>query len=117
MTLRVTPVYANDVEVSTARLEASDEGYRMVAAFSFELSKGLEEAITRGIPMHFTTEVELTRPRLYWFDEKPYARLRPSKLPTISGPANIPLPSMAAYNKIFLRWKKHWHWYFGHAAG
>lgn len=61
---------ATEVDVTTARLESSEEGYRMVAAFSFELSHGLEDAITRGIPMYFTTEVELTRPRWYWFDEK-----------------------------------------------
>jgi hypothetical protein len=30
----------------------------------------LEDAITHGIPLYFTTEVELTRPRWYWFDEK-----------------------------------------------
>lgn len=63
-------VRATEVEVSTARLEASEEGYRMLTAFSFELSRGLEEAITKGIPMYFTIEVELTRPRWYWFDEK-----------------------------------------------
>ncbi|CAN5868378.1 DUF4390 domain-containing protein [soil metagenome] len=61
---------ATEVDVTSARLESSEEGYRMVAAFSFELSHGLEDAITRGIPMYFTTEVELTRPRWYWFDEK-----------------------------------------------
>ena len=61
---------ATDVDVTTAKLESNEEGYRMVAAFSFELSHGLEDAITRGIPMYFTTEVELTRPRWYWFDEK-----------------------------------------------
>jgi hypothetical protein len=63
-------VHAADVEVTTARLESSDEGYRMVVAFSFELSRGLEDAISKGIPMYFTSEVELTRPRWYWFDEK-----------------------------------------------
>ncbi|MFZ6645750.1 DUF4390 domain-containing protein [Undibacterium sp. TJN25] len=64
------PAHAANAEVTTARIESSEEGYRMVAAFSFELSHALEEAITRGIPMYFTTEVEVTRPRWYWFDEK-----------------------------------------------
>ncbi len=61
---------ATDVEVLTAKLESSEEGYRIVAAFSFELGHELEDAITRGIPMYFTTDVELSRPRWYWFDEK-----------------------------------------------
>jgi hypothetical protein len=61
---------ANEVEVTTAKIESSEEAYRIVAAFSFELSHGLEDAITRGVPMYFTTEVEMTRPRWYWLDEK-----------------------------------------------
>jgi hypothetical protein len=58
------------VEITQAHLEYSDEGYKLSASYAFELNRGLEEAITRGIPLHFTTEVELTRPRWYWFDEK-----------------------------------------------
>lgn len=61
---------AAEAEVTTAHIEASEDGYRLTTAFSFELSHGLEEAINKGIPMLFTTEVELNRPRWYWFDEK-----------------------------------------------
>ncbi|MDE2428681.1 MAG: DUF4390 domain-containing protein [Burkholderiales bacterium] len=62
---------AADAEVVSAKLESSDEGYRIAASFSFELSHALVEAISqRDIPVSFTTEVELTRPRWYWFDEK-----------------------------------------------
>ncbi|MFZ6748769.1 DUF4390 domain-containing protein [Undibacterium sp. Ren11W] len=71
LTLLLMPhAQANEVDVTTAKIESSEEGYRIVAAFSFELSHGLEDAITRGVPMYFTTEVELTRPRWYWLDEK-----------------------------------------------
>jgi hypothetical protein len=49
---------------------ATEEGYRLAASFSFELNPGLQDAIARGIPLYFTTEVEFTRPRWYWFDEK-----------------------------------------------
>ncbi|MFZ6746417.1 DUF4390 domain-containing protein [Undibacterium sp. JH2W] len=61
---------AADVEVKTARIEASDEGYRLAATFSLELSDSLRKAIRDGIPVSFTTEVELTRSRWYWVDEK-----------------------------------------------
>ena len=63
-------VYAADVEVTTAKLESTEEGYRVVAAFNFELGHDLKEAINKGVPISFTTEVEMTRPRWYWFDEK-----------------------------------------------
>jgi hypothetical protein len=61
---------AEGVDITRASLENSDEGYKLVISFAFELNRGLEDAIMRGIPLYFTTEVELSRPRWYWFDEK-----------------------------------------------
>jgi hypothetical protein len=58
------------VEITRVNLENTDDGYKLSANFSVELTRGLEDAITRGIPLYFTTEVEFTRPRWYWFDEK-----------------------------------------------
>lgn len=61
---------AEGVDITRAELESTDEGYKLALAFSFELTRGLEDAVTRGIPLYFTTEVQITRPRWYWFDEK-----------------------------------------------
>lgn len=61
---------AEGVDITRANLESSDEGYKLSLAFSFELTRSLEDAVTRGIPLYFTTEVQLSRPRWYWFDEK-----------------------------------------------
>ncbi len=61
---------AEGVEITGASIESTDEGYRLSLAFSFELTRALEDAVTRGIPLYFTTDVQLTRPRWYWFDEK-----------------------------------------------
>lgn len=60
---------ADGIEIVQAHLEDSDEGYRLSSTFSFDLNHNLEEALMRGIPLHFTTDVELSRPRWYWFDE------------------------------------------------
>ncbi len=62
--------HAEGVEITSASVESSDEGYRLAVSFAFDLTRGLEDAVTRGIPLYFTTEVQLTRPRWYWFDEK-----------------------------------------------
>ena len=71
VSLGTVAAYAADgADMTKARIETSDEGYRLSAAFSFDLNRGLEDAINRGVPLYFTTEVELTRPRWYWFDEK-----------------------------------------------
>lgn len=61
---------AEGVDIERARLESTDEGYKLALAFSFSLTRGLEDAVMRGIPLYFTTEVQLSRPRWYWFDEK-----------------------------------------------
>jgi hypothetical protein len=61
---------AEGVDITQARIEHSDEGYRLSASFSFDLTHGLEDAVTHGVPLYFTTDVEITRPRWYWFDER-----------------------------------------------
>jgi hypothetical protein len=61
---------AAEVEIAEARLEYTDEGYRLAAVFNFELNRSLEGAIARGIPLYFTTEVAIRRPRWYWLDER-----------------------------------------------
>lgn len=62
--------HALGVEVSQARIETSEEGYLLAVSYNFELSDEIREAITNGIPMYFINEVEMVRPRWYWFGEK-----------------------------------------------
>ena len=62
--------HAADVEITEAHLEYTDEGYKLAAAFNYQLNSSLESAITRGIPLYFTTEVAIRRPRWYWLDER-----------------------------------------------
>ena len=61
---------AEELEIVQAHLESAEEGYKLSATFSFDLPHSLEEALNRTIPLYFTIDVELTRPRWYWFDEK-----------------------------------------------
>lgn len=58
------------IEIKEARIEASEDGFRLASIFDLDLNHGLEDAVTKGIPLYFTTEIELTRPRWYWLDEK-----------------------------------------------
>ena len=68
------------VEITRAYIEAAEEGYRLSSAYSFELSHGLEDAVQSGVSLHFTTEISFTRPRWYWFDEKPVNTSRTIRL-------------------------------------
>jgi len=62
-------LHAAEIDITQASLEAIDEGYRLSVSYSFELNRSLEDALVRGVPLYFTTDVQLTRRRWYWFDE------------------------------------------------
>jgi hypothetical protein len=67
---------ADGIEITRASIEASEDGYRLAANYDFELSRGLEDALQHGVPVAFTTEIELTRPRWWWTDDKAVASRR-----------------------------------------
>ncbi|MDR9837669.1 DUF4390 domain-containing protein [Herbaspirillum huttiense] len=73
-------VQAAEITVNQAAIEASDEGYRLSVSYDFELNRGLEDALSRGVPLYFTTEVQLTRRRWYWFDETSVSATRTLRL-------------------------------------
>lgn len=62
---------ADTVDVVHAHIESSEDGYKLAASFAFDLNHDLEDALQHGVKLHFTTEIELTRPRWWWvYDEK-----------------------------------------------
>jgi hypothetical protein len=64
---------ADGIEITRAAIEANEDGYRLAANYSFDLNHGLEDAIQHGVQLYFTTEIELTRPRWWWTDDKAVA--------------------------------------------
>lgn len=62
--------WAAEIEVVNPQITANDDGYVLSADFNFELSQRLEEAVTKGVVLHFVVDFELSRPRWYWLDEK-----------------------------------------------
>ena len=62
--------WAAEIEVNNPQVLASDDGYVLNADFAFDLNARLEEAVTKGVALHFVAEFELGRPRWYWFDDK-----------------------------------------------
>jgi hypothetical protein len=69
--LMVPFAYADGIEVKSASLAQDDDGWHVDAQFDLQLSPRLEEAVNRGVPLYFVLDFELSRPRWYWFDEKP----------------------------------------------
>ena len=71
---------AEGVDITQAHLENTDDGIKLSASFAFELNHGLEDAINHGLPLYFTTEVAIRRPRWYWFDERAIAASETTRL-------------------------------------
>jgi hypothetical protein len=69
--LAVSAAFAGDIGMREIRLAPADDGgFALAADFDLEFSQRLEEAVGKGLALHFVVEFELTRPRWYWFDEK-----------------------------------------------
>ncbi|PQV44527.1 DUF4390 domain-containing protein [Paraburkholderia sp. BL21I4N1] len=64
-------VHADPIAVQRASLQSDNTGWNLDARFDFDLNSNLEDAVNKGIPLYFTTDFELSRPRWYWFDEQP----------------------------------------------
>lgn len=71
LALQAALVSAAEIDVRNIQLLANEEGsYALSADFSVDFNPRLEEAVSKGLALHFLAEFELTRPRWYWFDEK-----------------------------------------------
>ncbi|QYY31580.1 DUF4390 domain-containing protein [Cupriavidus pinatubonensis] len=73
-------VGAQVIEATEARIEYQDNGFELTASFDFDLPPPLEDALNKGISLYFTVEFQLSRPRWYWFDEKPVNTSRTIRL-------------------------------------
>lgn len=57
-------------EVIELKLERADGALVLQSSIRLELATALEDALQKGMPIYFVTEVELTRDRWYWYDKK-----------------------------------------------
>lgn len=56
--------------LTNAEVRVEEDLVLLNAEFELSLNATLEEALQRGIPLYFLLEVDIVRPRWYWFDEK-----------------------------------------------
>lgn len=61
---------AETIIVRETKFETAENSIQLNARFDFDLPGAVEDAVNKGIPLYFVTELELSRPRWYWFDEK-----------------------------------------------
>ncbi|QWD90765.1 DUF4390 domain-containing protein [Polynucleobacter sp. MWH-Braz-FAM2G] len=73
-------VSAEGIKIKSFELEKVDNDWLLNATFQIELSPGLEDAVQKGVVLHFQTDFDLTRSRWYWFDEKSALAQRQTRL-------------------------------------
>jgi hypothetical protein len=61
---------AQSVELSTFEVVRNDEGVLLSFSANFELSRGVEDALIRGVPLYFEAEAILLQSRWYWRDRR-----------------------------------------------
>ena len=71
---------ADDIQINTAKIEYSDDTYKLLTSFSLDFNHSLEETLSHGIPLYFKTEIEINRPRTFWFDEVPVSKSRTTRI-------------------------------------
>lgn len=60
----------NTTDVSQFQVERIDDEIVLSAQLDFELPAAVEDALLKGIPLFFVTELDLLRERWYWYDKK-----------------------------------------------
>lgn len=61
---------AGSIEPVEAVLSTAEDGSTLLnARFDIDLGPRLEDAVSRGVPLYFSFEFELTRPRWWWSNE------------------------------------------------
>ncbi len=61
---------ADAIPVESAEVRIEDGEVVLTALFALSVNATLEEALQRGVPLYFVLEVDIVRPRWWWFDEK-----------------------------------------------
>lgn len=60
---------AQPAELSSFEL-GRDDGLQLSFAVQFELPRGVEEALQKGVPLYFVAQAEVFRSRWYWRDKR-----------------------------------------------
>ena len=66
----VQPAHAQGVELATLQASKSDGALNLDFVARVTLTKAVEDALLRGVPIYFVAEAQLYRNRWYWRDER-----------------------------------------------
>ena len=67
---------AADAELSQFEVQRNDEGVLLSYAVDFELSRAVEDALSKAVPLYFVAEAQVFRDRWYWRDRRVASTVR-----------------------------------------
>jgi len=70
LTCLAATAFASAVDLTEMRTERSDGALVLHTTLKLELGPVVEEALIKGVPVHFVAEAEVLRDRWYWYDRK-----------------------------------------------
>ena len=63
-------LHAQNADLESLRVERSEEGLLLSAKVNIRLPNAVEEALDKGIPVHFVADATVLRERWYWTDQR-----------------------------------------------
>lgn len=60
----------NTAEISRLQVDRADDEILVSAQVQFDLPSTVEDALQKGVPLYFVSEVEILRERWYWYDKR-----------------------------------------------
>jgi hypothetical protein len=70
MLLVSVPARAQSVELASFVVTRGEDGVLLNFATQFDLPRVVEDALQKGVPLHFVAEAEVYRERWYWKDKR-----------------------------------------------
>src|SRR5258705_8573775 len=64
------PGRADQIEINEFEVVHNEEGVSLNFALRFELPRGVEDALQKGVPLYFVAEAEVFQDRWYWRDKR-----------------------------------------------
>ena len=64
------PARAETVQLASLEVARGDDGVLLDFTTRFALPRAVEDALLKGVPLHFVAEADLFRNRWYWRDER-----------------------------------------------
>ena len=70
LVMAAPPAHAEQPEFADLEITHTDEGVVLGFTVKYDLPRGVEEALQKGVPLYFVAEAEVFRDRWYWVDKR-----------------------------------------------